>query len=152
MLYNDRDTSTPSASGRSFPSRLARLLHFDIPHVDLLVHQQNRSPPPFLSPVLRIRSFLYIHDLDFRTMILHPFPAMLVHNRHEIALAVVLVLRLRSVIVIPFVQNHSNQSILACGLRVFNRLKPELMIYISIEQNIIEEIVLLFSFTELFEI
>jgi len=54
----------------------------------------------------------------------------------------------RSMIVVSFVQDDSNESILSCRFWVFDALKPEFMIDIPIEENKVKEMIFLLDLAE----
>jgi hypothetical protein len=82
-------------------------------------------------------------------MILQPLFTPPVHDRHEVTLTIVTVGRIGSMIEISFVQNNTHQSKLPCRFGVFQRLKPELIVNISAEQNVIKILIVQLSLAEM---
>lgn len=138
--------STGSVSG------LTWWLDLNVPHVDFLIEQKHWSPLPWFPPVVWVSSLFNVNYLDISMMILQPLFTSPVHNRHEVALAIVAVGRVGSMIVISFVQDNTHQSKLACRFGVFQRFKPELIINVSAEQNVIEILIVQLSLAEMFRI
>jgi hypothetical protein len=75
-------------------------------------------------------------------MVLQPFLTPPIHNRHEIALAVVPVLGVGSVVEVSLVKNDSDESVLSSRLGILEGFEPKLMVDVSLIEDVVEELVL----------
>jgi hypothetical protein len=64
----------------------------------------------------------------------------------------VLVLLLGTVVEVALVQHHPDQTVLPRGFRVLDGLEPELMVDVPVEEDVVEEVVLLFGVSQFIEI
>jgi hypothetical protein len=71
-------------------------------------------------------------------MIFDPFSPIWIDKRLELSYAIMIVRRINMMIIIPFVHDHTDHSILTSWLGVFQRLKTEIVENIFFLQNTVE--------------
>lgn len=135
-------TSTVGSRSSVSPGFRSRF-YLNVDHVDLLVHKENWGPLSPLSPVLRVGDFFNGDVGDFRVVILEPLSSyfLLVDKGHVLSFAVLsvgmLVRTIRSMIIISFMHDNPNDTVLPSRFWVLDRLEPELMINISHIEDVV---------------
>lgn len=131
---------TTTSTISTISTRLTWRLNLNISHINLSIKEENRSPITlFTTPIIKITSLFYIYDCNFRSVILDPLSSSFIQNSHVITLTIMIMLTIRSMIIMTFVKNNTHYSVFSSWFGVFDRLKPKLMINISIKEDIIQE-------------
>ena len=128
------------------------LFNLHIPHVNLTVHEQNWSPFALDTPILLVHNFLDINIYDLSFFILDPPSTVQIGQSHKLAFAVVFMCRIWMMIVVPFVQDHSDQSVFPCGLCVLDWFEEEVVEYPHFIQNVVEEHISHLNISHLFDV
>lgn len=77
-------------------------------------------------------------------MVFDPNPSSFIDKGHEVSSTIVLMVSVGPVIIVSFVHDDSDESILSCGFRVLEWLEPKFMIDVSVEEDMVEEHVMKF--------
>lgn len=107
MDDDDDGWISPVTTSGAFATCLIGRLYLYVAHVYFLVHEEHGCPSTLLPPILRIGSLIDSHGVHFCPVVLHPLPASLVDNSHEVSLAVVLVGLIWPVVICSLVEDNS---------------------------------------------
>ena len=85
-------------------------------------------------------------------MVLEPLLAPAVDDGHEVAPAVVGVVGVGTVVEVALVEDQSDESVLAGGFGVLQGFEPELVVDLSLVEDVVEELVLDLDFAVKFAV
>lgn len=107
-------------------------------HVYLSIEEKNRRKLPLFSPILFIHNLINIDVFDFSFMIFNPFSSIRIDECLELSNTIMIVRWINMMVIITFMHNHTNHSILTGWLGVSQRLKTEIVEDIFFLQNAVE--------------